>query len=104
MKKSATEVKTENTHIYAHNTHLVGLGLLLARPREEDGDVLLGLDLQMVHPDHRDQRRGTNCGHVLVLIFISEGYLSDIFFLKHDSSILRQLSNPVSGSWKSQAS
>ena len=28
----------------------------------------------------------------------------DILFLKHDSSIFRQSSNPVCGSWKSQAS
>ena len=29
---------------------------------------------------------------------------ADILFLKHDSSIFRQSSNPVCGSWKSQAS
>ena len=29
---------------------------------------------------------------------------ADILFLKHDSRILRQSSDPVCGSWKSQAS
>ena len=32
------------------------------------------------------------------------GHEADIFSLKHDSSIFRQSSNPVGGSWTSQAS
>ena len=36
--------------------------------------------------------------------FKSLGSAADILLLKHDSSIFRQSSNPVSGSWKSQAS
>ena len=61
-KMSKSKSKERRRDVFcANTTHLVRFGLLLARPREEHGQVLLDLDLKMVHPKHGDlQVEGTS--------------------------------------------
>ena len=47
---------------------------------------------------------GLSCESTFFRSFASCAGQADVFFLKHARSILRQSSNPVCGSWKSQAS